>query len=200
MSETTRRMQTRCYIREDGSALVLRSGGNDRVIVIADADGNSLLGPHRIVRLAQEAMALLLLRGVTFNDIAGGQGLPDRTLPGEPKAKTDAKPLSLARQAIKDVRIADQTRAARAAAKAGGEKPDATAIAAEADAFVRGLTDAQVAWAVKAQDVRAAMDKRRGLPASLADALGQAASSADDGPLDTEKAPDFSGTEETDHG
>ena len=98
MSET-KRTQTRCYIREDGSALILRTGGNEQVIVIADADGNSLLGRPRIIRLAQEAMALLLLRGVTFNDIAGGQGLPDRSLPkGRAPTPDGQKPMSMIRR------------------------------------------------------------------------------------------------------
>jgi len=154
------RIVTRCYLSKDETMFILRTTGQpDDLVAIPEIPGIV------VDKLANEAIAKLLLSGATMADIASGKAIPDRTVPAD-KPIAAPRVLNQNRRAILAVKMADMKKAA----KAGGEKLDAVAVATlfdRAETWVRGLTDEQVQKATKAEAVRFELARMTGEKVTL---------------------------------
>lgn len=142
---TDRKPVTRAYINDKKTQIILRTAGSDVIVPLLRDDGKPHITTERVGDLVLEAIARLLLQAHTVDDIASGKAIPDRTLPKVKEAKAPPK-LNRARQAIANVWLRDTLKAS------GARKADAELTTA-ADAFARGLTEAEVKSAAKTQRV-----------------------------------------------
>src|ERR1700678_4387494 len=100
----TRAAPTRAYFNATGSEIIFRTEGNDTTVPLLDEKGEPLImAPIRDV-LAREMTALLLLRGLSMDQIANGEGIPDRTLPTGKVKSAAPRALTRVKQAIANVR------------------------------------------------------------------------------------------------
>jgi hypothetical protein len=179
-SPTPTRHPTRAYLSENATQIILRTDGNDTVIPLLDHGGEPRVPEMTQRLLAREMTAILLVRGLTIEQIAKGEGVPDRSLPVGRAKTTEPRKLNRVKQAIANVRAAEFIKLAKKA----GDKLGATDAQKKAEAEVREFTDAEIEALSAVHAVRLEITKLAGgQQMTLEEAIQSARARVGDGSL-----------------
>lgn len=136
----TRATPTRGYLSDTTTQVILRTAGNDSVVSLLDSDGATIIPTAIRERLAREMTIRLLVEGHSILAIAGGSGLPDRSLPTSKQKSTAPRALNRVKLAIANVRAVEMIRAE----KAQGLKLGREDAQRRAEIEVRGFNEAEI--------------------------------------------------------